>query len=124
MSGNPTNQAQATLGGWCAYTSCYSGRGSKASAIESAVLRMRLLTVPGPVNFQTVGRSWLMSLQPRRAANAVQIQCPRSPFLFSRCFLAKLDVSVPRLADIPSMWIYGEMFTAYVSSISTEILLN
>src|SRR6266404_6470277 len=102
MSGNPTNQAQATLGGWGAYTSCYSGRGSKASAIESAVLRMRLLTVPGPVNFQTVGRSWLMSLQPRRAATQCKFSAHAARFLFSRCFLAKLDVSVPRLADIPS----------------------
>jgi hypothetical protein len=46
------------------YLSRYSGRGCEASAIESAVLRMRLLTVPGPVSFQSVGRSWPMFLQP------------------------------------------------------------
>jgi hypothetical protein len=59
-----------------------------------------------------------------KSCEAVQVQRPRSSFLFSRCFLAKLDVPVPRLADIPSMWIYGEMVTAYVGSIPTEILLN
>jgi hypothetical protein len=37
----------------------YSGRVEPASAAESEVLRIRLLTPPCPVAFQIAGESWL-----------------------------------------------------------------
>ena len=55
-----------TFSDWPTYQElAQSGSGCAASAIESELLRIRLLTVPGEVDFQSVGNSSLTSLHPR-----------------------------------------------------------
>jgi hypothetical protein len=60
-----------------------SGSGCEASAIESAELRNRLLTVLELVSFQIVGKSWAMSLQPLSAVMQFRLNAHAARFCSS-----------------------------------------